>query len=465
MSHHVFNALILAAGKGTRMNSMRPKLLQPLAGRPMLSLLLDTLKQLNIHSSAVIYGYLGEQLQAEISSDYPHLHWFEQKEQLGTAHAVIQALPFLQSEAITLILLGDCPLLTVNTLNALLTQAEKTGAALLTANFADPSGYGRIVRDVQDNVVAIVEHKDATDEQCKIQEINTGVMAINNALLREYLPQIDNKNAQKEYYLTDLIALLSDNGWQVSALLAENEEETLGINNRAQLAQAEAVYRKRQAQQLLAVGVTLIDPARIDVHGQISVGHDVLIEPNVFFKGKVVLGNHVHIGAGSVLIDCELGDNVRVQPMSMIEKSQIAADAEIGPYARIRPNTQLKRAAKIGNFVEIKASIVDEGSKVNHLSYIGDAIIGKNVNIGAGTITCNYDGVNKYRTEIGNQVFVGSNTALVAPLRLGDRVTIGAGSVITQNISADSLAFTRADLQEKPDWLSPIKKKTNQNKS
>lgn len=465
MTQTIYNALILAAGKGTRMHSARPKLVQPLAGKPMLMLLLETLEALNIQSSAVIYGYLGEQLQAAIRPKFPNLQWFEQKEQLGTAHAVMQALPFLQEEALTLILLGDCPLLTSKTLSSLLAEAEKTGAALLTAQFADPTGYGRIIRDNQNNVVAIVEHKDASEEQRLITEINTGVMAINNALLREYLPKISNDNAQKEYYLTDLIALLNGDGKKITGIVAANAEETLGINNRAQLAEAEAVYRKRQAQQLLSAGATLIDPSRIDVHGSVTVGQDVLIEPNVFFKGKVVLGNNVHISAGSVLIDCELGDNVCVRAMSMIEKAQIAEDVEIGPYARIRPNTQLEKAAKVGNFVEIKASKVGEGSKINHLSYIGDAQIGKAVNVGAGTITCNYDGVNKYRTEIGDHVFIGSNSALVAPVRLEDRVTIGAGSVITKNITADTLAFTRADLREKADWLSPVKKKSNENKN
>lgn len=459
MLQSVCNALVLAAGKGTRMNSARSKLLQPLASRPILVHLLNTLEKLEIASVAVVYGYLGEQLKGEINTHFENLQWFEQKEQLGTAHAVMQAMPFLQSDAITLIVLGDCPLLTVETLSQLLLQADKTGAALLSAYLPDPTGYGRIVRNAEGHVVKIVEHKDATVEEKAISEINTGVMAVRNDLLRQYLPKINNHNAQSEYYLTDLIALLADNEQPIMALLAQDAEETLGINDRMQLAQAEAVYRKRQVQKLFSAGVTLIDPERIDIHGEVIAGKDVLIEPNVFFKGKVILGDNVVIGAGSILSDCELGNNVRVHAMSIIEKAMIAEDAEIGPYARIRPNTTLQKAAKVGNFVEIKASLVGEGSKINHLSYIGDTQLGQGVNVGAGTITCNYDGVNKFRTEIGNQVFIGSNSALVAPVQIGDRATIGAGSVITKNIAPDALAFTRAELRQKADWQSPVKKK------
>ena len=458
MDKQQISALILAAGKGTRMKSNLPKVLQALGGRPLITHLLDTLKNMEIEKISVIYGYLGEMLKNQISSKYNNLTWIEQIEQLGTGHAVKIALPYLKEDEYSLILLGDTPLIKAETLENLIKTAEKSGVALLTAKLDNPFGYGRIIRN-NDNVIAIIEEKDLQEEQKKITEINTGVMIIKNEYLFKYLPEINNNNKSGEYYITDLIGLFNKNNIAVAAFIAEDKEEVLGINNKLQLAIAEKKFRKNKALDLLTQGATLIDPERVDVYGEVSLGSDVIIEPNVFFKGKVKLGNNVYIESGCILKDCVIGSNSTIYANSIIENSQIYENVSIGPFARIRPNSVLKNKAKVGNFVEIKAGTVGENSKVNHLSYIGDSELGENVNIGAGTITCNYDGANKFKTVIGNNVFVGSNSALVAPVNLADNSTIGAGSVITTNITENTLAFTRAELKQKSNWQRPSKNK------
>lgn len=450
------NALILAAGKGTRMKSNLPKVLQPLGGKPLISHLIDTLNNMEIKKISVIYGYLGELLKNKITEDYSNLFWIEQIEQLGTGHAVKMALPYLKADEYSLILLGDTPLIKAETLENLIKTAETSGVALLTAKLNNPFGYGRIIR-TNNNVVAIIEEKDLQPEQKTICEINTGVMIIKNEYLIKYLDELKNNNQSGEYYITDLIAIFNQNNIPVLATIAQDPDEVLGINNRIQLAAAEAKFRAMKVENLLVQGATLIDHKRIDIYGELTVGADVIIEPNVFFKGKVKLGNNVYIESGCVLKDCVIGSNTTIYANSIIENSQIYENVNIGPFARIRPNSILKNKSRVGNFVEIKAGVVGEGSKVNHLSYIGDSELGENVNIGAGTITCNYDGANKFKTIIGNNVFVGSNSALVAPVNLGDNSTIGAGSVITNDVASNTLAFTRAELKQKEDWQRPSK--------
>lgn len=453
-------ALVLAAGKGTRMRSVKPKVLQPLGGKPMIMHLLDMLGALPIARIAIVYGYQGHLMQEALQPAYPQLEWVEQTEQLGTGHAVLQALPLLKNDGTTLILLGDGPLLQAQTVKTLLAQANETGAALLTAKLDNPLGYGRIIRGDEQTIQAIVEEKDCNPQQREIDEVNTGVMAVRNDLLREYLPQIQNNNAQQEYYLTDLIALLAQAGHRFCAVAVEDVDEVMGINDRKQLAQAEVVYRARQANRLLEAGVTLLDPSRIDIQGELVVGQDVLIEPNVMFKGKVSLGNRVVIETGCVLSDCEIGDDVCVHAHSIIEKATLDGQVNVGPFARIRPNTHLCANSRVGNFVEIKNATIGEGSKVNHLSYIGDAELGAAVNVGAGTITCNYDGANKWQTIVGDEVFIGSNSALVAPVTIEDGATIGAGSIITKKVEAHALAFTRAPVKTKANWSRPKKTKS-----
>lgn len=450
--------LILAAGQGKRMNSSRPKVLQPLGGKAMIFHLLESLSAANVDRQAVVYGFQGEVLREGVCVHYPEISWVEQKEQLGTGHAVLQAMAAIKQSDLTLILLGDAPLISIQTIERLLNQAGESGFALLSAVVENPSGYGRVLRDEQGQVCGIVEDKDASEAQRQIQEINTGLMAVNSRWLEIYLPQLRNDNAQQEYYLTDLIAMVHKDGHPVISVVAEDWRETAGINNRLQLAQAEAFYREKQAEKLMVAGATLIDPARVDVHGEVFVGRDVIIGPNVFFKGKVTLGDGVCVESGCVLSDCQVGAQTTIFANSIIESADIGAQAQVGPFARIRPKTILAERAKVGNFVEIKAATVGEGSKVNHLSYIGDATLGRDVNIGAGTITCNYDGANKFQTVMEDNVFIGSNSALVAPVTIGAGATIGAGSVITKTVDAEALALTRAKVKVKANWVRPKKK-------
>lgn len=452
--------IILAAGKGTRMRSLRAKVLQSLAGRPLLQHVIDTAKTLPNNRLHVVYGHDAEQVQARFQHET--IHWVEQKEQLGTGHAVKQALDALSDNGISLVLYGDVPLVSSDTLKNLIAQVDVNSMAVLSVDLNNPTGYGRILRNEQGQVTAIVEEKDATDEQRLIKECNSGIIAIPNDLLKHYIEKIDNNNSQKEYYLTDLIGLLAADNKTVYAIKAQSEAEVQGVNDKRQLAQLERSYQALQADKLLLEGVTLFDPARIDIRGTVQCGKDVSIDVNCVFLGTVIIGDEVSIGPNCVIGSPDktvtIGNGSEIKAHSIIEEASIAEQVVIGPYARLRPGTELAKNAKIGNFVEVKKSKIGEGSKVNHLSYIGDAIVGKNVNIGAGTITCNYDGVNKFSTIIEDEVFIGSNSSLVAPLTIAKTATVGAGSTITNNIAEKELAVGRAKQRNIQNWIRPQKK-------
>ena len=456
MTNKTLSAVILAAGKGTRMYSDLPKVLHCVAGKPMVKHVIDTATALGAENVHLIYGHGGELMRERLANE--KVNWVFQNEQLGTAHAVQQAAPFFKDDENIVVLYGDAPLISVETLEKLIAAKPENGIALLTVNLDNPTGYGRILRE-NGNVVAIVEQKDANTEQLKIQEVNTGVMVSDGANFKKWLARVDNHNAQGEYYLTDLIALANQDGCQVIAVQAGDAIEVEGANNRLQLAALERYYQHKQAQHLLLAGVTLLDPARFDLRGTLEHGKDVEIDTNVILEGNVRLGNRVKIGAGCVLKNVTLGDDVEVKPYSVLEDAVIGEKAAIGPFSRLRPGTELAAQTHVGNFVEIKKSIIGKGSKVNHLTYIGDTEIGADCNIGAGVITCNYDGANKFKTLIGNNVFVGSDTQLVAPVIVEDGATIGAGSTITQNIAKDELVITRVPQRHIQGWQRPSKKK------
>lgn len=450
------SVVILAAGKGTRMYSDLPKVLHPIAGKPMVKHVIDTAKQLSAKQIHLIYGHGGDLLQQRLSSE--PVNWVLQAEQLGTGHAMQQAAPFFADDENILMLYGDAPLITPATLEKLIAAKPENGIALLTVVLDNPTGYGRIIRE-NGSVVAIVEQKDANPEQLKIQEINTGVMVASGASFKKWLSQLNNNNAQGEYYITDVIAMANRDGYKVEAVQASDLMEVEGANNRLQLAALERYYQKTQAEKLLLAGVTLIDPARFDLRGTVTHGKDVVIDVNVILEGDIKLGNNVKIGAGAILKNVVLGDNVEIKPYSVLEDSVIGESADVGPFARLRPGTELAAKAHVGNFVEIKKSTIGVGSKVGHLTYIGDSEIGANVNIGAGTITCNYDGANKFKTIIGDNVFVGSDTQLVAPVTVANGATIGAGSTITKDVAADELVITRVPQRHIQGWQRPTKKK------
>lgn len=450
------NVVVLAAGKGTRMFSDTPKVLHTLAGKPLLQHALDTAKALESMLTCVVIGHEAELLRQALGNQA--VNTVVQEPQLGTAHAVHQALGHLDKEAVALILYGDVPLVQASTLQALLTPVDNNSMAVLTCTVGNPAGLGRIVRDANGKIQAIVEDRDATSEQRQISEINTGIMAIPVARLHEWLPRISTNNAQKEYYLTDIVQLALQDGCQVHTTVIDDEMEAAGVNNRKQLAELERHYQKREAERLMLAGVTLRDPARFDVRGELRAGRDVEIDVNVIIVGKVQLGNRVRIGPNCILRDCDIGESSVIHANTVIGEAVIGARCDIGPFARIRPGTVLEEQAKIGNFVEVKKSVIGKHSKVNHLSYIGDSTLGNDVNVGAGTITCNYDGVNKYKTTIGNDVFVGSNTALVAPVTIADGATIAAGSVVTANVGSKQLAIARSKQVNKDGWQRPTKK-------
>lgn len=451
------NVVILAAGKGTRMRSELPKVLHKLAGRPLLSHVIDTARQLKASRILVVYGHGGEQVPQTLAN--PEIVWVNQAQQLGTGHAMQQAAAFLDDAGLTLILYGDVPLTTTATLEGLLQGAQEGGIGLLTVDLPDPEGYGRIVRDHHGQVQAIVEHKDANTAQRNIREINTGIMALPNAAMKKWLAALNNDNAQKEYYLTDVIAMAVRDGVTINTSHPARHWEVLGVNSPAQLAHLERLYQHETAMKLMDNGVRLADPKRIDVRGELSCGSDVSIDVNCIFEGRVVLGDNVAVGANSILRDVTIGTGTKVAPFSLIEEATIGADARIGPFARIRPGTQLANDVHIGNFVELKNSQVAEGSKINHLSYVGDASVGRKVNIGAGTITCNYDGANKHRTVIEDEAFIGSDTQLVAPVTVGKGATIGAGATITKDAPAEQLTLSRARQVSVPGWKRPVKNK------
>lgn len=447
------HTIIMAAGKGTRMKSARPKVLQSLAGKPLLAYVLTAAKQLGSSQNIVVFGFLGEQVKAAFKED--GIEWVEQAEQLGTGHAVQMALPVLPKTGKSLILSGDVPLIQVATLSKLI--HTDSPVAMLTLNVANPFGLGRIVR-TDGKVVAIVEEKDATDAQKQISEINSGVYCVDNALLHQYLPKLNNDNAQGEYYLTDIIKMAVADGVDIATIAPEYAFEIEGVNDRIQLATLERTYQAHVIKQLQLDGVQFADPSRVDIRGQLTCGRDVFIDINTVFVGDVSLGDGVQIDAGNVISNSTIGNDTHIKPNCVIDDSVIGADVAIGPFAHLRPKTVLADKVKIGNFVETKKTQVGIGSKINHLSYVGDAVLGADVNIGAGVITCNYDGVNKFNTVIGDNAFVGSNSSLVAPVKIGKGATIGAGSVITKDAPDDKLSLGRARQSTIDNWTRPTKK-------
>ncbi len=449
------NIVILAAGKGTRMHSNKPKVLHEIGGKPILGHVIDCAKKLNPQKIIVVYGFGGEIVCEAFASE--DLIWVKQAEQLGTGHAVQKAVPHLDEDANTLILLGDVPLIDADTCKKLLEQANGK-LAILSFIKPDPTGYGRIVRGAQNSVVAIVEHKDATEAQRTIQEVNTGIMAMPNKHLTNWLSQLTNNNAQAEYYLTDIVALAVQQNIAVVAEITVDEFSVTGINSKIDLVQIEREHQTRTANQLLHQGVTLKDSARIDVRGSLIVGRDCEIDVNCVFEGDVILGDNVKISANCIIKNAIISSNSQILAFTHIDDAAVGENSRIGPYARLRPGTVLQSDTHVGNFVELKNAQVAIGSKINHLSYIGDAVIGKNVNIGAGTITCNYDGANKFKTVIEDDAFIGSDTQLIAPVTIGERATIAAGSTITKDVPAGGLTVCRAKEQKSyPSWQRPVK--------
>ncbi|WP_159516582.1 bifunctional UDP-N-acetylglucosamine diphosphorylase/glucosamine-1-phosphate N-acetyltransferase GlmU [Acinetobacter sp. 18QD2AZ41W] len=446
--------IILAAGKGTRMRSSLPKVLQPLAGRPLLGHVIDTAKKLNADNIITIYGHGGEQVQAAFTAQ--KIKWVEQSEQLGTGHAVQMTLPVLPQDGVSLILSGDVPCINPLTLQKLLDATAETGIGLVTLTLPDANGYGRIVRK-NGQIQAIVEHKDATNEQRQIQEINTGIYAVSNAKLHQWLPNLSNENVQGEYYLTDIVAMALADGMQVASVEPEQAFEVEGVNDRVQLAALERQFQACQAKQLMQQGVHLIDPSRFDLRGNLTVGQDVQIDINVIIEGDCELGDHVEIGAGCIIKNTKIAAGTKVQPYSIFDNAIVGEDTQIGPFARLRPGAKLAAEVHIGNFVEVKNTTIGVGSKANHFTYLGDAEIGAGSNIGAGTITCNYDGANKFKTIIGDQAFIGSNSSLVAPVRIGNGATVGAGSTITRDVEDNSLAVERSKQFAKENYPRPQK--------
>jgi len=449
------NVVILAAGKGTRMYSQTPKVLHELAGRSLVEHVIATAASLNSQNTTLVIGYQAEQIQTKLA--HLPLNFALQTEQKGTAHAVEQAIPMLDERAKVLVLYGDVPLIKASSLEKLLKKIDEQSMAVLTCEVSQPEGLGRIIRNTKGEISAIVEEKDADDEQRKITEINTGIMAFPAEKLKQWLPRIQNNNAQQEYYLTDIVELCIKDGNKVNSVSCMNEQEASGVNNMLQLATLERAYQKEQALKLMLQGVKLFDPARFDCRGELEADTEVQIDINVIVEGRVRLGKGVYIGPNCVLKNCSIEAGTRIDANSVIEDASIGSKCSIGPFARIRPGTRLDDEAKIGNFVETKKAHIGKGSKVNHLSYVGDTEMGSSVNVGAGTITCNYDGVNKFQTIIGNNVFIGSNTALVAPVRLADGATVGAGSVVTKNVEAEQLAIGRSKQTNIDGWQRPQK--------
>ncbi|WP_431226559.1 bifunctional UDP-N-acetylglucosamine diphosphorylase/glucosamine-1-phosphate N-acetyltransferase GlmU [Burkholderia contaminans] len=452
------NIVILAAGTGKRMRSALPKVLHPLAGRPLLSHVIDTARTLQPSRLVVVVGHGAEQVQAAVAA--PDVQFAVQAEQLGTGHAVRQALPLLDPAQPTLVLYGDVPLTRASTLQRLVDAAREGRYGILTVTLDNPTGYGRIVRDAAGFVTRIVEQKDASPEQLKIAEINTGIIVTPTAQLSMWLGALKNENAQGEYYLTDVVELAIEAGFEVVTAQPDEEWETLGVNSKAQLAELERIHQRTIADALLVAGVTLADPARVDVRGTLRCGRDVSIDVNCVFEGNVTLADNVTIGANCVIRNASVGAGTRIDAFTHIDGAELGAHTVIGPYARLRPGAQLADEAHVGNFVEVKNAVIGHGSKANHLTYIGDADIGARVNIGAGTITCNYDGANKFRTVIEDDVFVGSDTQLVAPVRVGRGVTIAAGTTIWKDVADGLLALNEKTQTAKSGYVRPVKKKS-----
>jgi len=449
--------IVLAAGQGKRMRSVLPKVLQPLAAKPLLAHVLDTARALLARRIVVVYGHGGEVVRESL--DAPDLAWARQDPPQGTGHAVQQAMPLVEDGDTALILYGDVPLIGVPTLQRLMAAAGDGGMALLTVDMADPTGYGRILRDADGKVVSIVEEKDATPVQRAVREVNTGILAAPVGRLRHWLANLTNDNAQGEYYLTDVIAMAVAEGIEVVTTQPDAVEETLGVNNKTQLAELERIHQRNIARGLTDAGVTVIDPARLDVRGELICGRDVEIDVNCVFAGRVELGDGVRIGANCVVTNAKIGAGTRIAPFSHIEDTEMGGACVIGPYARTRPGTVLGEDVHLGNFVEVKNSTISNHSKANHLAYVGDADIGQRVNVGAGTITCNYDGANKFRTIIEDDVFIGSDTQLVAPVRVGRGATLGAGTTLAKDAPAEQLTVSRAKQISIPGWKRPVKVK------
>lgn len=449
------HVIILAAGAGKRMKSALPKVLQPIAGRPMLAHVIDTARQLQPEAIHVVYGHGGEAVR-QAFGDQPDLRWAEQSHQLGTGHAVLQAMPEVPDAATVLVLYGDVPLIRADTLRHLLSQPGRL--AVLVAEVADPTGYGRIVRNAEGKVGAIVEQKDASDEQRSIRTINTGIITAESTALRRWLSQLSNANAQGEYYLTDIFAAAASDYTPAEMAFVQDPQDAEGANDPWQLAQLERAWQLREVRALCAQGARVLDPGRLDIRGTVTVGSDVQIDVNVILEGCVVLGDGVSIGAFTRLKDVSLAAGTVVKPHCDLDGVISEGAAEIGPFARLRPGTVLAEGSHVGNFVETKKVVLGAGSKANHLTYLGDAVIGSKVNIGAGTITCNYDGVNKSQTTIGDRAFIGSNSSLVAPVVIGEGATVAAGSVITRGAPADKLTVARARQETIDGWKRPTKK-------
>jgi bifunctional UDP-N-acetylglucosamine pyrophosphorylase/glucosamine-1-phosphate N-acetyltransferase len=448
--------IILAAGKGTRMQSVLPKVLHHLAGQPLLGHVLTAAKTVHDAKTIVVTGFGADQVESTIGNAADA--FVTQPAQLGTGHAVQCALPHIRENSKILILYGDVPLIAPATIANMLDTVTDNQMGLLTVTLDNPTGYGRIIRDADNNISAIVEQKDASAEQLKVNEVNTGVMALTSQQLKSWLPQIDNKNAQGEYYLTDLIAIARSASVNVQSIQPKSPTEVEGVNNRVQLSQLERAHQRENAQKLMESGTTLADPERFDQRGELAVGTDNFIDINCIFEGDVQLGSNVHIGPNCHIINSSIGNGVEIKANTIIEDSVVGNNAILGPFARLRPGTDLADNTKIGNFVETKKAKVGKGSKINHLSYVGDAELGEDVNVGAGTITCNYDGANKFKTNIGNNSFVGSNSTLVAPVKVADNSFVGAGSTITKDTEENSLAISRAKQRNIQGWQRPTKK-------
>ncbi len=448
------NIVILAAGQGKRMHSNLPKVLHPIAGKALVAHVIDTARSLAPQTLCLVYGHGGDAVRTTLAA--PDLAWALQEPQLGTGHAVQQALPHLKDGGTTLVLYGDVPLIQAETLKRLL-QAAQDALAILTVELEDPSGYGRIVRNAKGEVVRIVEQKDSTPEERAIREINTGIMAMPTARLGEWLGRLSNDNAQKEYYLTDIVGMAVADGLPIHTANPKHAWEVLGVNSKVQLAELERVAQRNAAEQLMEGGVRLADPARFDVRGELVCGRDVFIDVNCVFEGKVVLDEAVEVGPNCVLRNARIGAGTKLAAYTHIEDAVVGPDGRIGPFARLRPGAELAEDVHVGNFVEIKKSTIAAHSKANHLAYIGDATIGSRVNVGAGTITCNYDGANKFQTIIEDDVFIGSDTQLVAPVRVGRGATLGAGTTLTKDAPPDTLTVSRAKQLSIPGWKRPVK--------
>ena len=451
----MFSVVILAAGKGTRMKSALPKVLHPVGGVPMVQRIINTVESLTPRAIHLVYGHGADQLKSTLTAN--ELNWCLQADQLGTGHAVMQAQAHIADEEDVLILVGDAPLIQSSTLERLKEVKQTADIALLTVDLDDPTGMGRILRE-GDNIVGIVEHKDATDAQREINEINTGMMMMAGGDLKRWLSQLSNDNAQGEYYLTDVIAMAAAEGKRIQSAQPDTPVEVEGVNNRVQLSRLECALQHRQAEALMMEGVTLFDPYRFDLRGELTTGQDVTIDVNVVFEGNVTLGDNVYIGPNCIIKDCKIGANTRIEANSMIDGAVVGEQCSVGPYGRLRPGAELKNKAKVGNFVEMKKAVLGEGAKANHLTYLGDAEVGAGANIGAGTITCNYDGVNKSKTVIGENAFIGSNSSLVAPVEIGAGATVGAGSTINKQIENDTLAVARAKQRNIAGWERPKKR-------